>query len=492
MGVALGLGTVLFTSVSLYRGELTQWGNALLLGQGSQITGLTTAPLLGRATDIRNSFTRALRVEGASAALYLRSMSFTTYDAGGWLPTANERRLVRPTPADLRAETPGRRLRITRLGASLGFIVAPLETAGIQAAVGPLTWSEDRAGPLRTEQAPPSTYGIVLSPDAKGGLFAAPPGPEERRMLLAVTDQLDPHVPKLARKVAGQAASPRERVRAVERYLQGAHGYSLKADPPGGEPVSTFLLERRPGHCEYFASAAVLLLRCLGVPARYVTGFYAWERTGPREVTVRERDAHAWAEAWVEGQGWVTVDATPAGGRPDGSAAAVPPWTRALEWAQDRAVEVLPLAANGLLALTASAGLFLVGRYAARRLRRLPRPKRRGPRPYTVPAPDLAACAARFDRLLARTGHPCPPDHTWEEHLEALSGAGDAFDLQTARRFVRDYYAVRFGGGGAQALVPLLRTLEQSAPHTASPTRGGIQRRAAEDAEKTAVSSGAL
>ena len=80
-----------------------------------------------------------------------------------------------------------------------------------------------------------------------------------------------------------------------------------------------FLFEAHKGHCEYFATAAALLLRCSGIPCRYVTGFVSGERNeyGNYWVT-RNKDAHAWVEAYIEGQGWRTIEATPSTGVPQG------------------------------------------------------------------------------------------------------------------------------------------------------------------------------
>jgi hypothetical protein len=75
--------------------------------------------------------------------------------------------------------------------------------------------------------------------------------------------------------------------------------------------MESFLLVDRAGHCEYFASASVLLLRGLGIPARYVTGYSVQEYSRLEEAfLVRQRHAHAWAEAYVDGR-WVEVDSTP-------------------------------------------------------------------------------------------------------------------------------------------------------------------------------------
>jgi hypothetical protein len=73
------------------------------------------------------------------------------------------------------------------------------------------------------------------------------------------------------------------------------------------------VFDKKKGYCEYFATATTLLLRLAGVPARYVTGYALrpFQRVGDHYV-VRDSDAHAWAEAYLPGRGWVEVDATPA------------------------------------------------------------------------------------------------------------------------------------------------------------------------------------
>jgi hypothetical protein len=76
-------------------------------------------------------------------------------------------------------------------------------------------------------------------------------------------------------------------------------------------PLAAFLLKNRSGHCEYFATATTLLLRQAGIPARYAVGYSVQERRG-RQWIVRERHAHAWCLAWINGA-WREVDTTPAG-----------------------------------------------------------------------------------------------------------------------------------------------------------------------------------
>lgn len=102
-------------------------------------------------------------------------------------------------------------------------------------------------------------------------------------------------------------------LRTVERYFANGFEYSLwqRRLPPStnSTPLARFLRETRTGHCEYFATATVLLLRAAGVPARYAVGYSPQEhRDG--EWLARGRDAHAWCLAFVDGQ-WQEVDTTP-------------------------------------------------------------------------------------------------------------------------------------------------------------------------------------
>ena len=121
---------------------------------------------------------------------------------------------------------------------------------------------------------------------------------------------------ELGRKLTRNERTPWGKAQAVLRYLRGNYKYTIDlAHDPDKEPLAEFLFERKKGHCEYFASAMAILLRAAGVPTRHVAGFYGgdWNDIG-HYLQVRQRDAHAWVEAYVGGDaGWVTLDPTPPG-----------------------------------------------------------------------------------------------------------------------------------------------------------------------------------
>jgi transglutaminase-like putative cysteine protease len=99
--------------------------------------------------------------------------------------------------------------------------------------------------------------------------------------------------------------------RAVDFFVASGLGYTLEPPLLGRDSVDEFLFETREGFCEHFSSAFVFLMRAAGVPARVVTGYQGGEvNYVDRIITVRQSDAHAWAEVYLAGRGWVRVDPT--------------------------------------------------------------------------------------------------------------------------------------------------------------------------------------
>jgi transglutaminase-like putative cysteine protease len=139
--------------------------------------------------------------------------------------------------------------------------------------------------------------------------------PDEIRDLYLQVPQLDPRIKQLAEKIVEKSHNEYDRAANIELYLQSHYGYTLdltgrKTD----DPLAYFLFERREGHCEYFAAAMTVMLRDLGIPARYVGGFLPGEYNDlGGDYIIRASDAHAWVEAYFPGYGWITFDPTPAG-----------------------------------------------------------------------------------------------------------------------------------------------------------------------------------
>ncbi|MDX1375589.1 MAG: DUF3488 and transglutaminase-like domain-containing protein [Burkholderiales bacterium] len=101
--------------------------------------------------------------------------------------------------------------------------------------------------------------------------------------------------------------------RAVAYLRDNRFAYTLEPPLMGGDAVDEFLFSAKAGFCEHFASAFVFLMRAAGVPARVVTGYQGGDLNPiDRIITVRQSDAHAWAEVYLRGRGWIRVDPTAA------------------------------------------------------------------------------------------------------------------------------------------------------------------------------------
>ena len=133
---------------------------------------------------------------------------------------------------------------------------------------------------------------------------------------------LDPRVSRLAAQITSSAGNDFDKAAAIENYLRTRFGYTLQLPRTAvKDPIANFLLERKQGHCEYFASSMAVMLRTLGIPSRVVNGFRSDEFNDlTANYVVRAKDAHSWVEAYFPGYGWQTFDPTPAGasGTPQG------------------------------------------------------------------------------------------------------------------------------------------------------------------------------
>lgn len=114
----------------------------------------------------------------------------------------------------------------------------------------------------------------------------------------------------------GKTESNDATVEAIGALVRDSAEYSLQTpymSSEYGDFVQWFLEDSDTGYCTHFASAAAVLLRAAGIPARYVTG-YLVDAKANTAVTVRASDAHAWVEYWLPNHGWQVLEATPSGG----------------------------------------------------------------------------------------------------------------------------------------------------------------------------------
>ena len=256
--------------------------------------------------------------------------------------------------------------------------------------------------------------------------------PKERQALQQVVNAL-----------ALEGLSAAEVLERLDRWFNESFRYTLRLEGPprGTTALSHFLLGRRAGHCEYFASAAVLLLRQAGIPARYVRGWSVQEYSDLEDAYVaRVRHAHAWVSAWVGGA-WRDFDPTP----PDWSALEAeerPWWTPVLDlWA--RLTFVLTRtekAPEGELV-----GVALLVPLTAVLLWRIGRRGRRRSRPTQAPCKtvDTASPFAPVEQVMTQRGFGRKPGVTLRNWLRRLEREGEATVAELLPA-VKLYYRRRF------------------------------------------------
>lgn len=331
---------VRYVAESLDRADAAQAGDG-----GRYVTGTRFGTV--RSHMLVNSAALALRGYSETAPGYLRGSAFSRYENRRWANPAGSiedlrqsrgsyragpARWVNPGGAGTQSITGTARRAMRRFDmrppSETGpgtFRVAPLEIHGVasRGAVffSPLhtIWLEAVAVAVQV-----SDEGLVVSgPDseepyvlgvARGTVEESLPASRREEFLL-VAPEVDRVTALLAGQLCDPAASATAKAAAVARFFQSEFEYSLTHAPAFGrdDPVDFFLRNRHPAHCEYFATAAALILRQAGVPTRYVTGYVMAERDDKENSWVaRNENAHAWVEAYDDQRRvWFPVEATP-------------------------------------------------------------------------------------------------------------------------------------------------------------------------------------
>jgi len=458
-------GVAISYSLASSRAFLTRLDMSFLNWLEPKGTDLSDSPTLGKGPGGGSRMERVLLVDGPLPEQHLRGMTFDEYRQGTWRPPLGERLLRVATRRDLRAEATGPRTRIRRLNERQRSVFAPLHAEGVLTVSDvEVTWDVSGGCDLAVYKPEGMSWVVATSPEPNHqGPLCRPPDGALRERYLAIPREVRPSVRELALRIGGGLQTPMEQVHAVEQYFLTNHEYGLDVDPGQGDPVSNFLERKLSAHCEYFASGATMLLRHLGIPTRYVVGYYAHEDSGDGRIVVRARDAHAWAESWIEGVGWVTVEPTPPSGLPDQAEdgpsffrkaweAIRDGWSALVAWLSDLTWEKAGILVLGALLLVLFVRVCIVA------LRRF-RARKRRERAFGYAGSDGAfgELARRFERALKRRGRPCPTGRTWREHCD-----GEAALLT----FVAAYEAARFGGQGegqaVGALSERLREIERS------------------------------
>ncbi|MBK5281178.1 MAG: DUF3488 domain-containing protein [Nitrospiraceae bacterium] len=302
-------------------------------GEALRTTGFSDRVDLGTIGSVKQDPQIVMRVELPDHPtiekdrLYLRGLAYDQYNGQSWSHSGTRRRslslvadgtfLARPggsRPLGGRSGTIRQDILLEKLDTAVLFAVTFAELVNGEF----LTVQADAMGGLHLPFPPSSRirYSVtsqvpqVVENERTASVLAYPDSIRSHYLQVPLGSQL---VAELAHRVIQQTTTPFGQTLAIQQHLLENYRYSLEADTATlSHPLEEFLFTRKAGYCEHYATAMVVMLRTVGIPARLVTGFLAteWNEYGGY-FTVRQRDAHAWVEVYFPQSGWVTMDPTP-------------------------------------------------------------------------------------------------------------------------------------------------------------------------------------
>jgi transglutaminase-like putative cysteine protease len=303
-------------------------------GEALRTTGFSDRVDLGTIGSVKQDPQVVMRVELPDQSpaeidrFYLRGLAYDQYNGLSWSHSGTRRRsLSNEADGTFLARPASSRRSDSLLGTiRQDILLETLDTTVLFAA----PFAESVIGEFLTLQAD-SMGGLHLSfpPSSRIRYSVTSQSPrliadEQTASILAYPDSIRSHylqvpvgseqVADLAHRVSQQAVTPFGKMKAIQQHLLATYRYSLDINTETlSHPLEEFLFARKTGYCEHYATAMVVMLRTIGIPARLVTGFLAteWNEYGGY-FTVRQRDAHAWVEVYFPHSGWITMDPTPA------------------------------------------------------------------------------------------------------------------------------------------------------------------------------------
>lgn len=287
--------------------------------QGSARTGFSDTMSPGDISSLSESTETAFRVEfqgqpPPSGQLYWRGLVFGFFDGKRWsqgYPLTDQVPLPpQGLPAWVEAaDAAPLRYRIILEPTdqpwlfSLGVSRSPTAKVGL---------TRDQRLVYRDPVFQRFTYEVESWPAARADVQEMPEW--MRRQALQLPTGGNPEARRLAERLRNSSTSSERMVQEVlSLFREERFFYTLEPPALGEDRIDDFLFRTRRGFCEHYASSFVFLMRAAGVPARVVAGYQGGE-PGPLGDywLVRQLDAHAWAEVWMPGRGWVRVDPTAA------------------------------------------------------------------------------------------------------------------------------------------------------------------------------------
>ncbi len=303
------------TTADYYGSDSLQLGGAIKLGE--QTVFMVSAP--------------------GGRRYYWRSRVFDFYDMGRWSPAVTTRLTVESSPLNIMLESdfmggrdPVQQQFTIGLNASRLIYAAPQPIRIDLPTRTDLRYTPDDdtrtamnvsvIRPLKVlERGDSYTVTSLLTNATAAQLRAAPTTYPEwlSQIYLQVSPSITNRTAELARVIVNDAnaTTPYDRAKAIESWLRSniVYNETIPQPPADQDPVDWLLFDLREGYCNYYASAMIMMLRTLGIPARMAAGFAqgTWD-AAQNAYTVQERDAHTWVEVFFPGYGWVEFEPTAA------------------------------------------------------------------------------------------------------------------------------------------------------------------------------------
>ena len=284
-------------------------------------TGLSNTMRMGSVAELAqdDSVAMRLRFEGeppAPGAMYFRGPVLTRFDGTEWRATPPRVVATTAAPADLsvrgapvRYEMTLEPLRVSALPLLDATPAAPAIEGHEVRSFGGLEWRTERGVFERLR------FNVVSYPDfVQGRAASAAELVEFTALPASFNPRTHAWAAAMKREPAYAKAAPGALAEALMQHIRTENfSYTLAPGEYGTDSVDEFWFDRREGFCEHFAAAFVVLMREFGVPARIVTGYQGTDAAPVDGYhIVRQSAAHAWAEYWAPGRGWVRADPTAA------------------------------------------------------------------------------------------------------------------------------------------------------------------------------------
>jgi transglutaminase-like putative cysteine protease len=325
--LTLAVGSIVLLAVPLFA-ILPRVRSPYIVGRGAgtgtvlEAAGFSDSVNLDSIGVIRDSREVAIRMQDETPAnpdreLRFKAGTFDVYEGGSWKKTRYSGPLEREQRVRFRLgnQPPKRWAKIFLQPLHSRSLPLPVETAVLEPRVTGI--STDVGGSVTLEFTPLEVIEYRVGLADRPVLTGEAPHPESPGEPSLDLSGVTPRMTELAKRVMGEGPAA-QRAKRLETHLIQSYGYTRDfRDRSTENPLDDFLFRYRSGHCEYFASSMVLLLRSQGIPARLVTGFLGGDYNPFEGYTiVRNSNAHAWVEAYLPGEGWQIFDPTPPAGRP--------------------------------------------------------------------------------------------------------------------------------------------------------------------------------